>query len=212
MHLYTYFRSSAAFRVRIALNLKGLEWEAVPVNLRANEQRDTGYLAANPQGLLPALAVEGEILSQSLAILEYLDEIQPEPALLPERAIDRAHVRAMAQVVACEIHPLNNLRVLKYLRGPLGQSEETTNDWYRHWIKEGFTALEALVQRYGSETHCFGDKLSMADVCLVPQMWNARRFKADLSAFPRLCAIDAHLTSKDAFESAKPENQSDYAE
>ncbi|MGD8326862.1 MAG: maleylacetoacetate isomerase [Sphingomonadales bacterium] len=212
MHLYTYFRSSAAFRVRIALNLKGLDWEAIPVNLRENEQKDTGYIAANPQGLLPALAVEGEILSQSLAILEYLDEVQPDPALLPERSIDRAHVRAMAQVVACEIHPLNNLRVLKYLRGPLGQSEEVTNEWYRYWIKEGFTALEALVRRYGSDTHCFGDVLSLADVCLVPQMWNARRFKTDLNAFPRLCAIDAHLTSMDAFESAKPENQDDYAE
>lgn len=212
MHLYTYFRSSAAFRVRIGLNLKGLVWDAVPVNLRTAEQKDTSYIAANPQGLLPALAIEGEMLSQSLAILEYLEESHPDPAFLPGSAIDRAHIRAMAQLVACDIHPLNNLRVLKYLKTEYGQDDQAIDDWYRHWITEGFKALEALVLRYGSESYCFGDALSLADICLVPQMWNARRFNTDLNAFPKLCAVDAHLQTIAAFQDAKPENQSDYTE
>lgn len=212
MHLYTYFRSSAAFRVRIGLNLKQLEWDAIPVNLRIGEQKDTSYIAANPQGLLPALAIKGEVLSQSLAILEYLDEMYPDPSFLPGSPIDKAHIRAIAQAVACDIHPLNNLRVLKYLKSEYGQSQDAVDDWYRHWITEGFKALEALVTRFGSDDFCFGEALSLADICLVPQMWNARRFNTDLSAFPKLCAIDAHLQSIQAFEQAKPENQPDFEE
>lgn len=210
MHLYTYFRSSASYRVRIALNVKGLVWEPVFVNLPANMQRGTDYLAANPQGLIPALAVDGAIIPQSLAIIEYLEELHPSPALLPKDPLSRAQARGMAQAIACDIHPLNNLRVLKYLKAPLGHDQQTIDDWYRHWISIGFEALEALVNRYGSEHYCYGETLSLADICLAPQMWNARRFQTDLSAFPRLTAIDAHLTEIDAFRRAAPENQDDF--
>lgn len=211
MHLYTYFRSSASFRVRIALNLKGLEWDAVPVNLKEGRQRDTNYLSANPQGFVPALAVDGEIFSQSLAIIEYLEETVPEPRILPLDPVGRAHIRAMAQLISCDIHPLNNLRVLKYLKTTYDQDEDAINQWYRHWIQEGFHALEDLVNRFGSETNCFGSEISLADLCLAPQMWNARRFHLDLSPFPQLAKIDSCLVQIPAFSEAKPENQSDFS-
>lgn len=211
MKLYTYFRSSAAFRVRIALGLKGLKYQPAFVQLAEGAQKDADYLALNPQGLIPALETDGKILSQSLAIIEYLDETHPEPPLLPADPVDRARVRAMAQMIACDIHPLNNLRVLKYLGGPLEQSDEAIAIWYRHWINEGFAALEELVARHGGDGgYCFGDNATIVDCLLVPQMWNARRFETDMAPFPRLRQIDARLQEVDAFRDAAPENQPDF--
>ncbi len=209
MKLFTYFRSSASFRVRIALNLKGIAWEPVFMHLPEGGHKEAAYLEKNPQGLVPALEDGDAVLTQSLAIIEYLDETHPEPPFLPAAPADRARVRAMALIVACDIHPLNNLQVLKYLKGPLGHDQEAVERWYRHWVSRGFEGLEELVRRHGSETHCFGDRLSLADICLVPQMWNARRFKTDLSPFPSLVRIDAHLSSLPAFAEAAPEVQPD---
>jgi maleylpyruvate isomerase len=210
MKLYTYFRSSAAYRVRIALNLKGLTYESVPIHLREAKHRGADYLAVNPQGLIPALEHEGTVLAQSLAIIEYLDERFPVPRLLPEAPLGRARVRAMAQEIACEIHPLQNLRVLLYLRDVLGQSEENVSRWAAHWIAEGFRALETLAQRYsGDGLHCYGSEVTLADVLLVPQMGNARRFKCDLTPFPTLVRISTHLAQLPAFAAARPEAQPD---
>lgn len=209
MKLYTYFRSSASFRLRIALGLKGLDWQPAYVHLPKGEQRAPGYLAINPQGLLPALETDGEVLTQSLAILEWLDETHPEPPFLPADPLARARVRAMALTIACEIHPLNNLKVLKYLKDPLGQEQEAVDRWYRHWVSEGFAALEAMVATQGSARHCHGETLTLADILLVPQMWNARRFATDLAPFPNLVRIDEHLRTLDAFASAMPEAQPD---
>lgn len=213
MKLHTYFRSSAAFRVRIALGLKGLEYDPVFVRLAEGEQKAADYLAQNPQGLIPALDTGDEVLSQSLAIIEYLDETHPEPPLLPGDPLGRARVRAMAQLVACDIHPVNNLRMLKYLGDQMAQSKDAIDLWYRHWITEGFKALEELVARYGAPRgYCFGDRVTMADCLLVPQMWNARRFDTDLATFPRLVDIDERLQQMDAFRDAAPENQPDFPE
>lgn len=210
MKLHTLFRSSAAFRVRIALNLKGLQYTSVPKALLKNEHRTPDYLAVNPQGLIPALEIDGTALSQSLAIIEYLNEREPNPPLLPTDPIARAHVRSMALAVACDIHPLNNLRVLNYLKDQLGQDENAVNTWYRHWITEGFQGLEAQAREHSrSKRHLFGDAVSIADVCLVPQMFNARRFKADLSSFPTLVSISEHLESLPAFAAARPDAQPD---
>jgi maleylacetoacetate isomerase len=210
MKLYTFYRSSAAFRVRIALNLKGLTYESVPKHLRHAEHRKAEYLAINPQGLVPVLEHEGAVLTQSLAIIEYLDERFPTPPLLPRTPVERAQVRAMAQAIACEIHPLNNLRVLNYLREVLGQDDEGVNRWYRHWIGEGFRPLEELARRQsGDGQYCFGNDVSLADVLLVPQMYNARRFKCDLTPFPTLVKISAHLEQLPAFAAARPEVQPD---
>jgi maleylacetoacetate isomerase len=210
MKLYTFYRSSAAFRVRIALNLKGLTYESVPKHLRHAEHRKAEYLAINPQGLVPVLEHEGAVLTQSLAIIEYLDERFPTPPLLPRTPVERAQVRAMAQAIACEIHPLNNLRVLNYLREVLGQDDEGVNRWYRHWIGEGFRPLEELArQQSGDGQYCFGNDVSLADVLLVPQMYNARRFKCDLTPFPTLVKISAHLEQLPAFAAARPEVQPD---
>jgi len=212
MKLYTYFRSSAAFRARIALNYKGLAYEALPVDLRApvSAQRSAAYLSVNPEGLVPVLVDGDTVIRQSLAIIEYLEETHPAPALLPQDAPSRARVRALALAIACDIHPLNNLRVLNYLRGPLGQGDEAVNAWYAHWIARGFTALEAEVgASSGDGRHMFGESVTLADVYVVPQMYNARRLNCDVSPYPRLCAICAHLEALAPFARAAPEAQPD---
>jgi len=213
MKLYSFFRSSAAYRVRIALAVKGLEYEYVAKHFRRNggEHKKPDYLAVNPQGLIPALDDGGVVVAQSLAIIEYLEEAYPgTPRLLPQKPVERAIVRAMSQAIACDIHPLNNLRVLNYLRADLGQSEETTNVWYRHWVAEGFTALEQSIAKHsGDGKHCFGDVVTMADVCLVPQVYNARRFKTELAPYPKLVAVSTYLESLPAFATARPEAQPD---
>ncbi|PRY71141.1 maleylacetoacetate isomerase [Halomonas ventosae] len=209
--LYGYFRSSAAYRVRIALNLKGLAFEQAPVNLVKGEQREETNRARNPQGLVPTLETDdGARLTQSLAICEYLDEQHPEPPLLPSDTEGRARVRALAQLVACEIHPLNNLRVLKHLVGELGVDDDAKLGWYRHWITEGFDALEAmLIPGAGSGDFCHGDEPSLADICLVPQVYNAERFECDLSAYPTIQRITANCRALPAFQQAAPEAQPD---
>lgn len=212
MKLYTYFRSSAAFRVRIALNVKGVAYESISKDLRnqAGEQRRSDYLALNPQGLVPALEDEGRVLGQSIAIIEYLEEKFPSPPLLPAAPAERAQVRAMALGIACDMHPLNNLRVLNYLRDELEQSEEGVNRWYAHWIAAGFRGLEELARRSTADgKFCFGGSVTLADVCLVPQMYNARRFKCDVTPYPTLVSISAHLEQLPAFDAARPEAQPD---
>jgi maleylacetoacetate isomerase len=212
LKLYTYWRSSAAFRVRIALNLKGLAYESVPRHLMRDggEQRSREYLALNPQGLVPALDHDGTLVTQSLAICEYLEEIHPEPRLLPGNAVARAQVRSMALAVACDIHPLNNLRVLLYLRGELHQQDEAVNRWARHWIARGFEALEQLVARHSADgLHCYGSCVTLADVFLLPQVFNARRVELDLAPYPRLAGVAAHLEALPAFAAARPERQPD---
>ncbi|MBC7984033.1 MAG: maleylacetoacetate isomerase [Candidatus Obscuribacterales bacterium] len=212
MKLYSFFRSSAAYRVRIALNVKGLSYDYVAKHLLKNggEHRLAEYLAINPQGFIPALEHDGVLITQSLAIIEYLDEVFPTPPLLPTRAIDRAHVRAMALVIACDIHPLNNLRVLNYLKSPLEQDSDTTAVWYRHWIAEGFSALEQMIAKHSTANrHCFGDTVTIADVLLVPQVVNARRFELDLKAYPNLLQTTTYLESLPAFVQARPDMQPD---
>ena len=210
MKLYTHFRSSAAYRVRIALNLKRLPYESIPKAFAKHEQRSPEYLAVNPQGLIPALDIEAAVLSQTLAIIEYLNEQHPTPPFLPTDPIARAQVRSMALAIACDIHPLNNLRVLGYLRKELQQDDNGVNTWYRHWITTGFTGLEQLARQHSSTGRfCYGDAVSLADICLVPQMANARRFDTDLSAFPTLTGISKHLESLPAFAAARPEVQAD---
>ena len=210
MKLYTYFRSSAAYRVRIALNLKGIDYEPVPVDLRPGAHRQPDYLAINPQGLIPALADGGAVIGQSLAVIEYLEETHPHPPLLPRSPLDRARVRSMALNVACDIHPLNNLRVLNYLRSPLGQDKEAVDTWYRHWIAEGFRGLEEEAKRSsGDGHHLFGTAVTLADVCLVPQMFNAHRLKCDVEPYPTLLAICAHLEGLPEFARAAPAAQPD---
>jgi maleylacetoacetate isomerase len=212
LRLYTYWRSSAAYRVRIALALKGLSYESVPRHLLRDggEQRSAAYLAVNPQGLVPALEDQGRVITQSLAICEYLDEVHPEPPLLPAAAVDRATVRAMALAIACDVHPLNNLRVLRYLRGELAQDDAAVTRWMRHWIETGFTALEQLIARHsGDGRHCYGGTVTLADVFLVPQVANARRVQLDLGPWPTLAAVTAHLESLPDFAAARPDTQPD---
>lgn len=210
MKLYSYFRSSAAYRVRIALNVKQLKYEYIAKHLTRNEQRGADYLEINPQGFVPALEHEGKLITQSVAIIEYLDEVFPSPPLLPKEPASRAAVRAMALLIACDIHPLNNLRVLNYLKGPLSQGGDAIGDWYKHWIAEGFGALEALIAKQStSGRYCFGDEATLADVLLVPQVANSRRYKMDLSSYPTLQKITAHLESLPAFVAARPEAQPD---
>jgi maleylacetoacetate isomerase len=211
MKLHSFFRSSAAYRVRIALAVKGLAYETVAHHLRKEEQHEPEYRALNPQGLVPAFEDGGHVLTQSLAIIEYLEEAYPQtPRLLPADPAGRAVVRGMSQVIACDIHPLNNLRVLNYLKSALGQSQEATDVWYRHWIAEGFAALEELAGKHSrGARHCFGDAVTMADACLVPQMYNARRFTTDLAPYPTLVAICDSLERLPAFAAAQPEAQPD---
>lgn len=209
MRLYTYFRSSASFRVRIALNLKRIAYEPVFVHLPKGEHRKPEYLALDPQGLVPALVDAGQVLSQSLAILEYLEEKHPEPPLLPKDAIGRARVRALSLLVACEIHPLNNLRTLQHLKRSLGQSEDQVNAWYRHWIADGLTKLEAELARGAAARFCHGDAATMADCCVVPQIFNAKRYQCDLEPYPTVMRIFDTCMSIEAFDRAQPSKQPD---
>ena len=212
MRLFDYFRSSAAYRVRIALNLKGIVPAAREfVHLRKGDQRSADYLAISAQGLVPALALDdGRILTQSLAIIEYVDETHPNPPLLPREPADRARVRAIALSIACEIHPLDNLRVLNYLIGAMGVSKERKDEWYRHWIELGFRALETqLLHDAATGRYCHGDAPTIADICLVPQLANARRFNVDLSPYPTLQRIETACHALPAFAAAAPSNQPD---
>lgn len=206
--LYGYWRSSAAYRVRIALALKGLDYEHKGIDLRTGAQSGIGFKLLNPQGFVPYL-IDGDVgLNQSLAIIEYLDEIYPEPRLLPEDPVARARVRAASLIVACDIHPINNLRVLKYLKNELAHEQAEIDAWAQHWIGEGLAPLEEIAE--GSPgPYLFGEAVTMADLCLVPQMYNARRVRADLSGFPRLVEIDKALNALPAVRKARPEGQPD---
>ena len=209
MKLYTYFRSSAAYRVRIALNLKGLPYDMAAIHLTKDggQQRKPDFVAVNPQMRVPALELSsGDVIPQSLAIIEYLDEIHPDPALLPADALERAHVRAISQIVACDIHPLNNLIVLQYLKRVLNHEQTEIDAWYHHWVIEGFKAIEAMIS---PGPYACGAQVSLADVCLVPQVFNARRLKVPLDAFPKIVAADAACLKLAAFDKARPENQPD---
>jgi maleylacetoacetate isomerase/maleylpyruvate isomerase len=206
MRLYTYFRSSAAFRVRIALALKGVTYESIPVNLLKGEHTEAAYAEVNPQKRVPALDLGGTLLIQSTAIVEYLDEVYPEPPLLPFGAEQRARVRAVASIIACDIHPLNNSGTLAYLKTRLGHDKAAADAWYAHWIAEGFDAIEPLI---APGPFAFGSKPSLADVFLVPQVFNARRFQVPLDAYPRIVAVAEACMKLDAFRAAAPENQPD---
>ena len=212
LKLYTYFRSSAAFRVRIALNLKGVHYDPVFVHLPRGEHRKPEYAAVDPQALVPTLIDDGRALSQSLAIIEYLDETHPEPRLLPEDPLGRARVRSLSLLVACEIHPLNNLRTLQHLKRALGQNEEQINAWYRHWIADGLAKLEADLNRGdsgGAGRFCHSDAPTMADCCLVPQIFNAKRYDSDLAPYPKVMRIFDACMQLEAFDRAQPSEQPD---
>lgn len=208
MKLYTYFRSSAAYRTRIALNLKKISYEAIPIHLTRDggQHKSAEYRAINPQMRVPALKLDsGDIIVQSLAIIEYLEETCPNPPLLPKGALERAQVRAVSQIVACDIHPLNNLVALNYLK-KLGHDQATVDEWYASWVKTGFDAIEPLLK---PGPYAFGSEPGMADICLVPQIFNARRFKVSLDAYPKIAGVEATCAKLEAFDQARPENQPD---
>ena len=212
MKLYTFFRSSASYRVRIALNLKGLGYEQAPVHLRrgGGEQHQPAYKALNPQALVPALEDNGRILTQSLAIIEYLEEKYPNVPLLPKDPADKALVRSMALVIACEVHPIQNLRVLNYAKSNYSLSDEQINHWSQHWIELGFMALEQMIVAQPNRGRfCFGDTPTLADICLVPQLGNARRYGCDLSRYPNILTIEKNCLALPAFDEAAPEKQPD---
>jgi maleylacetoacetate isomerase len=200
--LFDFWRSSASYRVRIALNIKGVDYRSTPINLVDGAQRNPEFVARNPQGFVPMLHIDGANLTQSLAIIDYLDAVHPEPRLIPAGPLERAKAMAAALTIAADIHPLNNLRVMNYLKSELQQSQEVIDDWYRHWISEGFAALEAMAPAAGLFG---GDRPNIADICLVPQMYNARRFDVALDALPKLVRIDAALCGIAAFAKAAPE-------
>ena len=207
MKLYTYFRSSAAYRVRIALNLKNIDHELVTVNLLKSEQQGEQYLTKNPHGLLPTLETEQGVLSQSMAILEYLEQSYPDAPLLTGDAWQQAKIRSFCYAIACDIHPVDNLRVLKYLSNELGVEDDAKNAWYRHWVEIGFAKLEQQID--DKSDYCVGNTITMADVCLVPQVFNAYRFKVDMTAYPKIAAIYERCNKLAAFSDAAPQNQPD---
>ncbi len=209
MTLYSYFRSSAAYRVRIALNLKGVAYDMVPIHLTRDggRQNSAEFRAINPQMRVPALALDsGEVLIQSLAIIEYLEEMFPAPPIHPADAVARARARGIAEIVACDVHPINNLVTLNYLRGPLGHDQAAVEAWYAHWIVSGFSAIEAMIE---PAPYALGAEPSMADLCLVPQVYNARRYKVPLDKFPKIVAVEEACMKLAAFDRARPENQPD---
>ena len=211
MILYGYGLSSASFRVRIALALKNLQYSSIIKNLRAGEHRLSEFLRINVQGFVPALGLDdGAVLTQSVAIIEYLDEIHPDPPLLPSEPLGKARVRALTQAITCDIHPLNNLRVLRYLEEKLNLDKQARDLWYRHWVQVGFDALERwLVRDPATGRYCHGDSPTLADICLVPQVFNARRFKVDMTKYPKISAVDAACLKLPAFDKARPESQPD---
>lgn len=213
MKLYGYFRSSAAFRVRIALNLKKLDRDAALINLQAGDQTSAQYRAVNPQGRVPALEVEDTVLLQSLAIVEYLEEVHPEPPLLPADHLGRARVRGIANIIACDIHPLNNLAVLVYLKDRLGIDEDRRTEWYRHWVAQGFDGVEPLLRDSDATGRfCHGDAPGLADICLVPQVFNAQRFGCDLAPYPTIERIFGECMTLEAFDLAQPSKQPEAAD
>lgn len=204
--LYNYYRSSCSYRVRIALNLKQLHYDRVDIDLAASEQFGEDYRRLNPQSLVPALNIDETLITQSLAIVEWLEERFPEPVLLPGDSVDKARVRALSYAIAMDIQPLNNLRVMNYFRQELAWEEAEVMRWYRHWIAKGFTALESQLSRFGCGGHfCFGDAVTMADICLVPQVYNAQRFECDLSPYPLISGVAQHCNALEAFARAAPE-------
>jgi maleylacetoacetate isomerase len=208
--LYSYFRSSTSFRLRIALNLKGLEYEHHSVNLPGSEHRTPEFLKINPQGLVPALVNGDTVVIQSMAMIEYLDETRPEPPLLPKEPERRAYVRALSQVIGCEMHPLNNVRVLKHVTDTLGHDKETMQEWYEHWIAEGFEGFESFLHKNPFRgKFCDGDAVTMADICLVPQVFNAQRFHCRLDDYPTTMRIFDACMELDAFQRAEPSRQPD---
>jgi maleylpyruvate isomerase len=204
MKLHNYFRSSSSYRVRIALNLKGLGYEYIPVHIARGEHKTGPFSAISPDMLVPLLEDDGERFTQSMAVIEYLDEIHPEPPLLPHDPVGRAHVRALAQSIACEIHPINNLRVLKYLVTELKLDDEAKNTWYRHWVREGMEAFERQLAQYPVGIYCYGNTPTLADLCLVPQVFNGQRFGCDFSGLPRTLAAYEACMQHEAFQRAQP--------
>ena len=211
MKLYTFFRGSSPFRVRIALNLKGLAYESSSVHLAKGEQRQPAYSAVNPQSLVPALVLDdGHVLTQSLAIIEYLDETYPKPRLIPADPLGRARVRALSLIVACEIHPLNNARTLAHLRKGMKQTEDEVNAWYRHWVADGLAKVESSLTHFaGTGKFCHGDAPTMADCCLVPQVFNAKRFECDTQPYPTVMRVFDECMKLEAFDRAQPGKQPD---